>query len=283
MQSSRVSIWVVVIVLAALGSVAGVTLGTRQPAPAVEDPGQSPPAVPLTPPLVRPESVPSPAAAKRAENPAPALAASAEGKHHVEPPATVASTEPTNRVESPAPERPVESEDERTLFPRGAAPHAELAALFLDASAKGGDEVAVIGPARSGAKNIVSVARIRVPAAAPRIERRVQFVINRWEIASGSVPMLEELAAMIARHPDVQVLLGGHTDRSTGSPAWNMELSARRAASVGDFLGARGVSAARLTAVGYGSTRPRVAAETDEDARRANRRVEIVNLGSAGP
>jgi OOP family OmpA-OmpF porin len=52
----------------------------------------------------------------------------------------------------------------------------------------------------------------------------------------------------------VKVLIAGHTDKS-GSAAFNLELSKRRADSVKEFLVSQGIDASRLETVGYGFTR----------------------------
>ncbi|MEM7212608.1 MAG: OmpA family protein [Pseudomonadota bacterium] len=65
----------------------------------------------------------------------------------------------------------------------------------------------------------------------------------------------------------------GHTD-ATGSADQNLKLSERRAASVVSFLTELGVQGERLSAKGYGETRPLLADPNDP----ANRRVETRRL-----
>jgi outer membrane protein OmpA-like peptidoglycan-associated protein len=81
-------------------------------------------------------------------------------------------------------------------------------------------------------------------------------------------------AAGTLKTSETNIIVEGHTD-STGSDAINEPLSQRRAANVRDLLAANGVAASRLTAVGYGSTRPAVPNDTDAD-RALNRRVQLV-------
>jgi len=66
----------------------------------------------------------------------------------------------------------------------------------------------------------------------------------------------------------------GHTD-NTGKPAYNMKLSQARAKGVMDFLIKEGVSADRITAVGFGETRP-IADNKTKEGRALNRRVDVV-------
>jgi outer membrane protein OmpA-like peptidoglycan-associated protein len=80
-------------------------------------------------------------------------------------------------------------------------------------------------------------------------------------------------AAATLRDSQTNIVIQGHTD-SSGSDAVNQPLSERRASRVRDFLASQGVPASRMTAVGYGSSRPAVA--NDSEANRAlNRRVQL--------
>ncbi|MGD8341078.1 MAG: OmpA family protein, partial [Gammaproteobacteria bacterium] len=64
-----------------------------------------------------------------------------------------------------------------------------------------------------------------------------------------------------------------HTD-STGSDAYNQQLSERRAASVASYLRTRNVLGDRIIEVGMGETRP-IADNATDSGRQANRRVEL--------
>jgi outer membrane protein OmpA-like peptidoglycan-associated protein len=55
---------------------------------------------------------------------------------------------------------------------------------------------------------------------------------------------------------------------------YNLKLSQRRAASVADWLKARGVEAARLATTGLGESQPAASNDTSE-GRQKNRRVEV--------
>ena len=80
-------------------------------------------------------------------------------------------------------------------------------------------------------------------------------------------------AAATLKSSETNIIVQGHTD-STGSPSVNQPLSERRADHVRDFLVARGVPSSRLSAVGYGSSSPAVANDTDAN-RALNRRVQL--------
>jgi len=80
-------------------------------------------------------------------------------------------------------------------------------------------------------------------------------------------------AAATLKNSETTVIIQGHTD-STGSDSINQPLSQRRADHVRDFLISSGVPASRMTAVGYGSSRPAVPNDTDAN-RALNRRVQL--------
>lgn len=84
---------------------------------------------------------------------------------------------------------------------------------------------------------------------------------------------LGEMATILKKYEDTNVLIEGHTD-STGEEAYNQELSEQRATSVADYLQQEGVSYDRLTTRGYGEEQP-VAENDTEAGRQQNRRVDV--------
>jgi outer membrane protein OmpA-like peptidoglycan-associated protein len=80
--------------------------------------------------------------------------------------------------------------------------------------------------------------------------------------------------ALTKQDAESKIIIEGHTD-SQGEPAYNQDLSQRRAQSVRDYLVSRGMAADRVTAQGFGLTRP-IADNTSPEGRANNRRVEIV-------
>ena len=79
---------------------------------------------------------------------------------------------------------------------------------------------------------------------------------------------------MLAEYDKTAVVVQGHTD-STGSEAYNQELSERRANTVKNPFVERGVANRRIAAEGLGEEYP-VADNTSEDGRRRNRRVTVL-------
>jgi OOP family OmpA-OmpF porin len=101
----------------------------------------------------------------------------------------------------------------------------------------------------------------------------VHFEYNSAQLTSSSISILAQAVDSLRGQATMKVEVAGHTD-STGSDAYNVELSARRARSVVDFLISQGIDRSRLTSVGYGESRP-VADNSTAEGRASNRRVEF--------
>ncbi|HYQ89609.1 MAG TPA: OmpA family protein [Candidatus Binatia bacterium] len=101
----------------------------------------------------------------------------------------------------------------------------------------------------------------------------VNFVTNSAELTPESKAILDHVAGSLKDWAEVNVEIEGHTD-SVADPAYNMDLSQRRAESVLDYLVSRGVASSRLSAKGYGETHP-VASNDTPGGRAKNRRVEL--------
>jgi len=98
-------------------------------------------------------------------------------------------------------------------------------------------------------------------------------------IRSDAAQNLRSLASSLAKYPNTDLLIVGHTD-AVGTSDYNQMLSQRRAAAAANYLASQGVSSARLQAVGRGETEP-IATNDTEAGRQANRRVEIAIVANA--
>lgn len=85
--------------------------------------------------------------------------------------------------------------------------------------------------------------------------------------------VLDSVALVAKEFNQTLIEVAGHTD-STGSEAYNQQLSERRAGTVAEYLRTRGILADRLITVGAGEARPIASNETAE-GRALNRRVEL--------
>lgn len=102
------------------------------------------------------------------------------------------------------------------------------------------------------------------------------FDFNKATLRPDATAQVRQLAQVLRNHPNWRIGLDGHTD-AVGSPDFNQELSAQRAASVKAALISLGVPAAQVATRGLGATQP-VASNATETGRAQNRRVEVVNL-----
>lgn len=101
----------------------------------------------------------------------------------------------------------------------------------------------------------------------------VNFATNSDRLADGAGETLDAAAATLRRNPLLIVEVAGYTD-DRGNADYNEALSARRAATVRDYLVARGVNPDRLTSRGYGERDP-IASNDTSAGRAANRRVVL--------
>jgi hypothetical protein len=104
----------------------------------------------------------------------------------------------------------------------------------------------------------------------------VLFDPGQATLKSGSKKALDKIAAEIkSKYKGHSVRVEGHTDSDPikrAKFASNEALSEARAESVRKYLISKGVSASRVEAVGYGSSKPK-------GSKAASRRVDIVVLG----
>ena len=105
--------------------------------------------------------------------------------------------------------------------------------------------------------------------------RDILFEFNSDQLDQVSLETLDKFAAYLKRPPELQqVVIGGHTD-SIGSDKYNLELSKKRAISVGKYLAdTHKIPVSKIRAIGYGETRP-IADNGNYQGREQNRRVEF--------
>ncbi|HEX7719100.1 MAG TPA: OmpA family protein [Woeseiaceae bacterium] len=101
----------------------------------------------------------------------------------------------------------------------------------------------------------------------------VNFETNSDQLLPGAESVLDEAAATLAKNPSIRVEVAGHTD-SDGTAEYNEGLSARRAATVRDYLIASGVAEGRMTTRGYGESQP-IADNSTAIGKAENRRVVL--------
>ncbi|RMF35963.1 MAG: OmpA family protein [Alphaproteobacteria bacterium] len=102
----------------------------------------------------------------------------------------------------------------------------------------------------------------------------ITFDVDSARLKPRSRRVINRIARALNRDPRSYVDVIGHTD-STGTRAYNQQLSTRRARAVYNALIRRGVAAERLAFAGAGETQP-IASNATAEGRARNRRVEII-------
>lgn len=110
------------------------------------------------------------------------------------------------------------------------------------------------------------------------------FPSGGWQIPSDS-PILNRIVPILSKLQHTQIVVGGYTDNTPVGPqlqrmgiADNVDLSARRAMSVVNYLASHGVNQSLLSAHGFGEANPVVSNDTPQ-GRARNRRVAITLIG----
>jgi outer membrane protein OmpA-like peptidoglycan-associated protein len=104
------------------------------------------------------------------------------------------------------------------------------------------------------------------------------FDVNKATLKPASMTNLENLATILNKYPDTNILIEGHTD-NTGSDEYNLELSEKRSQSVANYLASLNVDPTRFTIMGYGESQPIADNETVE-GRAQNRRVDLAIMAN---
>jgi len=103
--------------------------------------------------------------------------------------------------------------------------------------------------------------------------RNIQFETNSDVIKTESYVKLDNVVAIMKANPMFKLQLDGHTD-SDGDDAYNMELSKKRALAARKYLIDNGISSTRISAYGFGETKP-LSDNTTVEGKKQNRRVEF--------
>ena len=103
---------------------------------------------------------------------------------------------------------------------------------------------------------------------------KILFGFDKSDLSSGSKKNLDNLAVVLAKYPDTNIEIQGHTDNS-GSDEYNAALSQRRAASVSNYMQSKGLLSQRISIKGYGEAAPKYTNDTESN-KAQNRRVEFL-------
>ncbi|MBC6700330.1 OmpA family protein [Hymenobacter puniceus] len=124
---------------------------------------------------------------------------------------------------------------------------------------------------------------VRIPVAltlteivknkAIRVEN-ILYDYDKADIRPDAALELDKLVETLNDNPNITIELSSHTD-SRGKDAYNQTLSQKRAQSAVDYIISKGIDKARITAKGYGESRPEVKDAKTEDQFQRNRRTEF--------
>jgi len=106
----------------------------------------------------------------------------------------------------------------------------------------------------------------------------IYFDFASSSIKTESNVVLNEIVAILNANSNAMIKIAGHTD-SDGSESYNQTLSEQRSASVKNYLVDHGITASRLTTVGYGETQP-VVPNNSASNKAMNRRIEFTVLSN---
>ena len=108
-----------------------------------------------------------------------------------------------------------------------------------------------------------------------KVRLYIQFDFDDDQIkADEDKKLLDQIARMLRMQESIQVGIEGHTD-NVGDFDYNDDLSGRRAFSVAQYLMDSGLDVDRLSARGFGATRP-ISENATKEGRDKNRRVDLV-------
>ena len=103
--------------------------------------------------------------------------------------------------------------------------------------------------------------------------KHIYFDFDKTTLKSESYVELNKVVDFLKKNPKVEIQISGHTDNK-GNDDYNQNLSQGRSQAVVDYIISQGIEDFRLTAQGYGESKP-VESNDTEAGRATNRRVEV--------
>lgn len=83
----------------------------------------------------------------------------------------------------------------------------------------------------------------------------IYFDIGKFDIHKDAATELDKIVQVMNEYPNISIEVGSHTDCRASAEA-NLALSAARAKAGADYIVKRGINKARITAKGYGESKP---------------------------
>jgi outer membrane protein OmpA-like peptidoglycan-associated protein len=124
---------------------------------------------------------------------------------------------------------------------------------------------------------------VKAEVGSKMVLKNIFFDVGKSDLKGESLAELEKIKELLSSNDQLKVQINGHTD-NTGNPANNMALSLKRSQAVVQYLIEHGIDTNRLQAKGFGSERPLVSNDDEQEGRAINRRteIEIIGAGSQG-
>jgi len=120
----------------------------------------------------------------------------------------------------------------------------------------------------------LEINKVAEPIESKLAFQSLEFENGKADILNSMHDDLDKLANFLIDHPAYRLKISGHTD-SAGKEESNLRLSQARADAIKDYLTMTfHIEASRITAIGYGSSRP-IVEEVTDDHKQLNRRVEF--------
>lgn len=113
------------------------------------------------------------------------------------------------------------------------------------------------------------------------LKGNILFSTNSATLQSEALSTVNQITDVLKKYPENRLVVVGHTD-STGNNDHNQRLSEQRAQSVRVAMISNGITSSSVEAIGVGPSQP-VAANTNEEGRAKNRRVELHISGGEAP
>lgn len=153
---------------------------------------------------------------------------------------------------------------------------------------RAGDFTARVGLSTAGRKpsqdqlpNLTNEIRLPVTLTLNKIVKNkaievkdIFYDYNKYNIRPDAAIRLDTLVQTLADNPKIDIELSSHTDQR-GKDAYNLKLSQQRAEAAVDYIVSKGIAKSRITAKGYGKTRPIVVNAKTEAEYQRNRRTEF--------
>ena len=136
-------------------------------------------------------------------------------------------------------------------------------------------------PAQAELPNQMNDVQLPVTLTLNTIEKNVAIEVkdilydyDKSDIRPDAAIRLDTLVQTLKDNPKISIELASHTD-SRGKDAYNLKLSQRRAESAVEYIISKGIDRKRITAKGYGETRPKIKNAKTEAEYQKNRRTEF--------